>query len=988
MAPPLGHALDIVITGPPIAKPAENVTLQFDLTASDGQAVDGVISVWVVDKALPHDFPAALNVQTAFTFGPLILTVSSSMNSLTSADVLNATAASLLWRAKHDPWGRQSWSTTPCYTDLDKDDSYWLQSMTSRLTYGGDDAVGIIRSEILGGGVCPVGPGGGGGPPPPAPPPGPPPFPSPPPPPGPSPGPPTPPMPPQPPSGGGAKVHVRSNMKATALFRPAIQTGSSGRAKISFKLPDNLGTWVIKAVAVGRINGGEAHTYGTSTQDLVVRKPLNLLPSMPRIVRVNDIFWGACTVTSLSGGSVTVSVSLGPTTKFLTLLSAPSQTITVAADEPTEVLFHFQSSGVGAANVTFVVIESGQSSPASDGLVYTLPLLGQQDAVMLVSSFALDCSNQTKKWPDAIQLPPAQPGSGMVGISVAVAHFAGLHSIGESIAAAITSELRQQGWNWANTVIAALVPPVTYREYGVADPGFIDDLNHSLATLVAYTDSTGLQTMPLDKIAWPTYPSISPNWEALYTVNQLLGSQFYFPGLAPLLQAPSLVAATKLWTAAIVAALSDSYNQLLKFGCPGGPIEACWDWESVARMRLALGCNWTAPSTLAPALRGLLTCDGVVKHSEVLSGVGQAITVLALINSGLLPQYIAAAKACATGWYDRLRVQGSTAYVSEGGGSPHAADIRTNSFVLTVFSRGALLGYTVDPLIEKLANYVAGPAVSGGHAYYSFAPLDSVVTVVALADFDGATHSRAPQLNVKAVGPGGTTLLSASFNASTPHTSVEVEESYSVLGSPTHPKSISFWAAGRGVASFGLRIGFVPLLTFPDPVFFGLYVEKSVSYAPDSLGRAGGAVNLSEPLVPGTVLQISVQVTTEDDAPTGIVLEDWLPAAFQARDPNLPAAEKTTSAQLTSTAPGGFDPFSWWPNDPEMWGFPTKQVYPDRVRCVTPYASAGTLSCTYLVEVTTSGEVFVLPPAHAYVVGESGVMGLSAAANFSVASLV
>jgi uncharacterized protein YfaS (alpha-2-macroglobulin family) len=147
-------------------------------------------------------------------------------------------------------------------------------------------------------------------------------------------------------------------------------------------------------------------------------------------------------------------------------------------------------------------------------------------------------------------------------------------------------------------------------------------------------------------------------------------------------------------------------------------------------------------------------------------------------------------------------------------------------------------------------------------------------------------------------------------------------------------------------------------------------------------------VNLSEPLVPGTVLQISVQVTTEDDAPTGIVLEDWLPAAFQARDPNLPAAEKTNPAQLTSTAPGGFDPFSWWPNDPEMWGFPTKQVYPDRVRCVTPYASAGTLSCTYLVEVTTSGEVFVLPPAHAYVVGESGVMGLSAAANFSVASLV
>jgi len=989
------------VSVPSEARPGDTVSLRLNLSIEDAdQPISGTVALWVVDKALldllPHDLPPEFSVQEPFSFPPLHGSVTSSVDGLTSKGVLNVTAKSVLWRDEHDPWAVQQWSTTPCFSNLDQPDTSWLSSMASTLTYGGG-YIGADTSGLNAGGVCPTGPGGGGGGGPPAP--GPPPAPSPPPPPAPPPGPgpspptppgpPGPPQPPLPPHGGGGGVHIRSNMQATAVFLPAVRTESDGTAKINFKLPDNLGTWVVKAVAAARPSASGNVVYGSATADFVVRKPLNLLPSLPRIVRVGDTFWGACTVTSLEDGVATVSVHLGACGGFLTLTSAPSQTVTVTANEPVEVLFQFVSSGVGAANVSFAA-RLKSTADISDGFLYTLPLLGQQDAVALVSSFAVECTNGTRRWPDAVALPAAQPGSGTVGISVTVGHLSGIQAASESIGKSVDAELAQQGWNWADTLVAALVPPVAARKYEPITRGILLKMNQTLATLVAYTSDEGLQRMPLDKIMWQPYPTVAPNWEVLYVVQRLLGARFYFAALQPLLQDPAVVEAASKWTAAIVAAVSDAYSQLQKYGCPSGEsIESCWDWESVAAVRLALGCNWTAPETLPPALINLLSCDAAVERAHTLSVGGQATLVLAIVESNMLPRYTAVAKGLVTAWYDCLRVQGSTAYISACDGSATSAGLRVNTLVLTVLSRAVSLGYATDPLVEKLANYVAGPTLVGNQQFYSFNPLDAAFAGVALADFDGATHSQNPQLGVKAVTSVGTTLLAASFNATSSHAPVSVQDPYAELGDPTHPHALAFWASGHGTASFGLRIGFVPMFTYTEPVFFGLYVEKSLTHLPGPLGERGEPANLSQPLAPGTVLQVRVQVTAEDDAPSGIIVEDWLPAALQAQDPNLPRLALASAAPRGSVAtgypgPSGFDPYTWWPNDPEMWGFQTTQVFPDRVRCVTPYAAAGTLSCSYRVEVVTSGDRFVLPPAHAYVVGQPGIMGLSAAANFSV----
>lgn len=82
----------------------------------------------------------------------------------------------------------------------------------------------------------------------------------------------------------------------------------------------------------------------------------------------------------------------------------------------------------------------------TDAFQYTLPLLGQQDAVSLVTSFAVACvNNQTKSYPGAVQLPAAQPGSGVLELSVAVGHFGGVASAEKSIDTTAAWEMANQG---------------------------------------------------------------------------------------------------------------------------------------------------------------------------------------------------------------------------------------------------------------------------------------------------------------------------------------------------------------------------------------------------------------------------------------------------------------------------------------------------------------------------------------------------------------
>lgn len=79
------------------------------------------------------------------------------------------------------------------------------------------------------------------------------------------------------------KGDSRSNFKDTAYWNPTIHTDQNGRAQVSFKLPDNMTTWVIAAV------GDTTDTrVGQATREITVTKDLIVRPILPNILRLND----------------------------------------------------------------------------------------------------------------------------------------------------------------------------------------------------------------------------------------------------------------------------------------------------------------------------------------------------------------------------------------------------------------------------------------------------------------------------------------------------------------------------------------------------------------------------------------------------------------------------------------------------------------------------------------------------------------------------
>lgn len=79
------------------------------------------------------------------------------------------------------------------------------------------------------------------------------------------------------------KGDVRQLFKDTAYWNPTVRTDESGKAQITFKLPDNLTTWVLSAVSAD-----ENTVVGQTKTELIVSKDVIVRPILPNILRVGD----------------------------------------------------------------------------------------------------------------------------------------------------------------------------------------------------------------------------------------------------------------------------------------------------------------------------------------------------------------------------------------------------------------------------------------------------------------------------------------------------------------------------------------------------------------------------------------------------------------------------------------------------------------------------------------------------------------------------
>jgi uncharacterized protein YfaS (alpha-2-macroglobulin family) len=153
----------------------------------------------------------------------------------------------------------------------------------------------------------------------------------------------------------GSDANLRRDFRTVAHFEPAVVLDEGGKAKVSFKLPDNLTTFKVYAVATG--NG---RITGTGESDLLVTKELLLRSSLPNYAGVGDEFSAGVIVTNRGKTSGQARVDFS--TEGLELTSGdPSQTVTVEAGKSLEVFFPVKALKVQKAKVNFQVEMNGES---------------------------------------------------------------------------------------------------------------------------------------------------------------------------------------------------------------------------------------------------------------------------------------------------------------------------------------------------------------------------------------------------------------------------------------------------------------------------------------------------------------------------------------------------------------------------------------------------------------------------------------------------
>lgn len=143
--------------------------------------------------------------------------------------------------------------------------------------------------------------------------------------------------------------NTRKNFVQTALWKPDLRTDNNGRARVTFTLPDNLTKFRVMAVVLDKDGRG-----GSQEHAFTVRKPVMMIPVIPRFAHVGDQFEAATMLHNNTDEPLDAKVSLGPT----------EQAIEIKPHKRARVNFPLTADKPGDLNLAFAVKQGGTTHDA------------------------------------------------------------------------------------------------------------------------------------------------------------------------------------------------------------------------------------------------------------------------------------------------------------------------------------------------------------------------------------------------------------------------------------------------------------------------------------------------------------------------------------------------------------------------------------------------------------------------------------------------
>ena len=213
--------------------------------------------------------------------------------------------------------------------------------------------------------------------------------------------------------GAPARIRSRSVFATTAYYNPSVVTGADGTAKLEIKMPDNLTTFRIMAVALDR---GRVDRFGKGEAQVKVRKLLLLRPSLPRFLSVGDRFEAAVMVHNETEREGTVDVLVRG--RNIKAKGATRKRVKIAAGRATEVRFSLAPMTAGPARIQFAAVMGKQDKMETDAVEKQLPVLLPATTEAFATYGMTDASIAQKVVPPASALP------GFGGLEIAMSSTA------------------------------------------------------------------------------------------------------------------------------------------------------------------------------------------------------------------------------------------------------------------------------------------------------------------------------------------------------------------------------------------------------------------------------------------------------------------------------------------------------------------------------------------------------------------------------------
>jgi len=171
---------------------------------------------------------------------------------------------------------------------------------------------------------------------------------------------------------------ARARFETTPIFLGELPLDDAGKAHMDGRLPDNLTTFRVTAMASAPLaDGVTPGRFGVGEASVVVSSPFILRPSLPRQMRPGDTAEIAAILQNQSGesGRVVVEASLEKKAKALTLLGVTTAEANLAAGAQLRVPFRILALRAGTADVELRARFVPQSGEAlSDAVRLPVPV--------------------------------------------------------------------------------------------------------------------------------------------------------------------------------------------------------------------------------------------------------------------------------------------------------------------------------------------------------------------------------------------------------------------------------------------------------------------------------------------------------------------------------------------------------------------------------------------------------------------------------------